>query len=62
MNGTPSSANSAACRTIASRPSGVTIPMSPPPASATEFTCAWSIAPGWNVVIWLPSVSVVMNA
>ena len=45
----PSSANSVAWRTIASRPSGVTIPMPTRPASCTELRWAWSIAPGWNV-------------
>ena len=62
MKGTPAAASAAAWPTIASRPSGATTASEYARSVGIAISCARLIAPGWNAVIWLSSMSVVMYA
>ena len=62
MKGTFAWAKPRACSTMPWRPSGETMPSVASGASAMRFRWEKDMAPGWNAVIWLSSMSVVMKA
>ncbi|MOA31494.1 hypothetical protein D3C78_1526560 [compost metagenome] len=58
MNGMPASCSSRVCCRKAAWPPGDTIATSMRcGTSAMWLTVAWSIAPGWKAISWLPSLS-----
>ena len=59
MKGMPWAAQSRACFSMPSRPSGAMIATRSGPQSATLFSCENCIAPGWKALIWLLSWSAV---